>query len=245
MRPYQRRQQAVDYGIYLLFMQAFNFGINKIPPATLIGVIGQALLYMGMIKVPWNAEEVCISSLKIFRDRDWRSFIVSNFEHGSDMHLYYNMISFIMKGSYLEPMYGTTNFALLVGILSLACSAMYVSLGYILMQITEDYAYYTACAIGFSAVLFALKVIQVCEESDRLQDVGGFTVPSKVSFWVELVLIHILVPNSSFTGHLGGILVGCLYCYTRIGEIVDNIIYTITGFPIVHEERFYRRRILF
>ncbi|XP_043492759.1 rhomboid-related protein 4-like [Polistes fuscatus] len=244
MRPVQRRQQGLQYGLYLLFMQAVNIGVDKIPPATLIGVILQALLYTGLIKVPWNAEDACISAVKIFKYRDWRSFIVSNFEHGSDMHLYYNMVSFILKGSYLETMYGTPNFVLLVALLSIGCSSMFVSLAYILMQLTADYGYYTMCAIGFSSVLFALKVITICEESNRIHDVGGLRVPSKISIWVELVLIYLLVPNSSFIGHLGGILVGCLYCYTSVGELIDNLIYMITGVPIIHEEQFYRQRIL-
>lgn len=202
----------------------------------------QALLYTGIIKVPWNSEEVCISASKIFRHRDWRSFIMSNFEHGSDMHLYYNMVSLILKGAFLEPLYGTPNFVLLIGILSAMCSSMYVSLGYALTQLTGDYGYYTSCAIGFSAVLFALKVIVICEEHDRMHNVGGLRVPSKIAVWAELILIHLLVPNASFVGHLGGILVGCLYCYTFIGEIMDDKISWITGSPIIHEEEFYRRR---
>lgn len=200
------------------------------------------MLYVGLIKVPWNAVEVCISAVKVFKYRDWKAFVISNFEHGSDMHLYYNMVSLILKGSYLEPMYGTMNFLTLLAFLSLGCSAMYVGLGYAFMQLTGDYGYYTQCAIGFSAVLFALKVIVVCEEHDRIHDVGGFRVPSKIAVWVELVLIHLLVPQSSFIGHLGGILVGCLYCYSFIGEMLDNVTNTITGTPIIHEEQFYRRR---
>jgi rhomboid domain-containing protein 1 len=243
MRPMQRRQPGLQYGLILLASQALNFGIDKIPPATLVGIVAQSLLYAGIIKVPWNAEDVCISTLKILKKKDWRSFIVSNFEHGSDMHLYYNMVSFLLKGAYLEPMYGTVNFVILIAIISLGCSGMYVFLGYALTQIMEDYSYYTTCAIGFSAVLFTLKVIVVCEEQDRSHDVGGFRVPSKFAVWSELVLIHLLVPNSSFTGHLGGILVGCLYCYTFVGEIIDSKITTLTGQPIIHEERFYRRRI--
>lgn len=242
MRPGQKRQQAFQYGIYLLLTQAISYGIDKIPPVTLIGIVGQALLYTGTIQVPWTARDVCISSKKVLWNRDWRSFIVSNFEHGSDMHLYYNMVSFMLKGSYLEPMYGTANFALLLACLTVGCSAMYTLLGYVLMQVTGDYAHFVACAVGFSAVLFALKLIVICEESDRTQNVGGFRVPSKISVWVELLLMHLLVPNSSFTGHLGGILVGCLYCYTFVGRIVDNVLYTITGTPIIHEEQFYRRR---
>lgn len=41
MRPIQRRQQGLQYGIFLLGMQALNFGIDKIPPATLLAIIGQ------------------------------------------------------------------------------------------------------------------------------------------------------------------------------------------------------------
>lgn len=202
----------------------------------------QGLLYMGMIKVPWNPEDVCISAVKVIKYRDWRSFFLSNFEHGSDMHLYYNMVSFILKGSFLEPMYGTANFVLLVGILSSMCSAMYVLLGYSLLQVTGDYSYFTTCAIGFSAVLFALKVIVVCEEVDRSHNVGGLRIPSKFAVWAELILIHLLVPNASFVGHLGGILAGCLYCYTFVGEYIDSAIGMVTGKPVLHEERFYYRR---
>ena len=224
----QRRQPGLQYGLVLLASQAMNYGIDRIPPATLISMAVQSLLYAGLIRVPWNPEDVCISALKVLKHKDWRSIVLSNFEHGSDMHLYYNMVSFLLKGSYLEPMYGTVNFSILLGLLSIGCGLMYVGLGYALTQITEDYGYFTACAIGFSAVLFALKVIVVCEEHDRPYNVGGFHVPSKFAVWAELVLIHLLVPNASFVGHLGGILIGCLYCYTFLGEFIDGKIAMLT-----------------
>lgn len=41
MRPIQRRQHGLQYGIYLLYIQALNFGIDKIPPATLLTIIAQ------------------------------------------------------------------------------------------------------------------------------------------------------------------------------------------------------------
>lgn len=46
MRPVQRRQQGLQYGIYLLCMQAMNFGIEQIPPATLILIILQVNNYL-------------------------------------------------------------------------------------------------------------------------------------------------------------------------------------------------------
>jgi len=44
MRPGQRRQPGLQYGIFLLLTQVAKFGIDRIPPATLIGVIIQVML---------------------------------------------------------------------------------------------------------------------------------------------------------------------------------------------------------
>lgn len=41
MRPGQRRQPGLQYGIYLLGLQALNFGVDKIPPVTLFGIAAQ------------------------------------------------------------------------------------------------------------------------------------------------------------------------------------------------------------
>ncbi len=44
---------------------------------------------------------------------------------------------------------------------------------------------------------------------------GLFTVSGNSVYWVELIIIQILVPNASFLGHLCGILAGLL-CKKRI-----------------------------
>lgn len=42
MRPGRGRQQyGMQYGVYLLCVQALNFGFDKIPPGTLLTIIGQ------------------------------------------------------------------------------------------------------------------------------------------------------------------------------------------------------------
>lgn len=57
----------------------------------------------------------------------------------------------------------------------------------------------------------------------------GMTVPSRYAAWVELIAIHLLVPNPSFAGHLAGILTGLVYTNTFIGTIIDQIISSLTG----------------
>lgn len=42
-RSVRRRQQGLEYGLYLLGMQAINYGIDKIPSVTLFGVIAQVI----------------------------------------------------------------------------------------------------------------------------------------------------------------------------------------------------------
>ena len=58
--------------------------------------------------------------------------------------------------------------------------------------------------MGFSGVIFALKMLA----GDSDGDFGLFSVPQSMSIWTELLIIQILVPNSSFVGHLAGILAG-------------------------------------
>ncbi|XP_014230731.1 rhomboid-related protein 4-like [Trichogramma pretiosum] len=242
MRMIRRRQPGLETGLILLALQVINFGIDNIPITTLLGVLAQSLLYAGVIKVKWNPEDVCISASRIIVNKKWRSLFLSNFEHGSDIHLYYNMVSFVIKGSSLEPIYGSLNFALLLGLFAVGCGSMYVCLGYALTKLTNNYFHYHVCAIGFSAILFALKVVLVCESEDRPTEVGGFRVPSKFSVWMELVLIHVLVPNSSLLGHLSGTLVGCVYCYTSIGDTIDDSLTKLSCQSINHANEFYDRR---
>lgn len=59
--------------------------------------------------------------------------------------------------------------------------------------------------------------------------VGFVWVPTRYAAWIELVLIHLLVPNASFMGHLSGILAGLLYTSTPVGTIMDEFISSLTG----------------
>nr|XP_014277312.1 rhomboid-related protein 4-like isoform X2 [Halyomorpha halys] len=192
------------------------------------------LLYVGIIDVPWSKWDVCISGHKIWNKQDFRPLILSTIEHADDMHLYYNMISYLVKGRSLENKYGSSNFALILTIISLMTSGLYVILAVVGSILLGNNAIMSSCAIGFSGVIFALKFITTHEDSEGFRYIQGIRVPTKYATWVELIAIHILVPNASFMGHFAGVLAGILYTKTFLGTIIDALAYRITGNRIYH-----------
>lgn len=228
-----RRNRFIELGVLMLISELLNVGYDAIPPVTLVTIIGQALLYIGVINVPWSKWDVCISAKKVWEQKDIRSLFLSTFEHADDMHLYYNMISFLVKGRTLEYQYGTVNFGILLGILSAMTPCIYVLLAKLGANFL-DKSIMSSCAIGFSGVIFALKLITTLENPVGHQYVSGIRIPTRFAAWAELIAIHVLVPNASFMGHLAGILAGVLYMKTYIGTVIDTLIYSITGRRMVH-----------
>ena len=80
----------------------------------------------------------------------------------------------------------------------------------LLLFFDYEKAYYHEYAVGFSGVLFAMKVV-LNSQSDNYTYVHGLMVPARYAAWAELILIQMFVPGVSFLGHLGGILAGILY----------------------------------
>lgn len=78
-------------------------------------------------------------------------------------------------------------------------------------------------------VIFALKVLTTHEEPSIKAMLVGVQIPGKYAAWVELIVIHMLVANSSFMGHLAGILAGIIYCKTFLGTVADKIFSCLTG----------------
>ncbi|CAN7112208.1 unnamed protein product [Brassica rapa subsp. narinosa] len=121
------------------------------------------------------------------------------------------MMSLLWKGIKLETSMGSTQFA------SMVVTLLGMSQGVTLLlakslHVLFDYrrAYYHEYSVGFSGVLFALKVVLNAQAEDYTS-VYGVLVPTKYAAWAELVLVQMFVPRASFLGHLGGILAGILY----------------------------------
>lgn len=176
---------------------------------------------MGLIPVTWDAVTVCLSAQAVLKWREYERLILSSLEHADDTHLYYNMLSFLVKGKSLEQRFGSPYFAYLLCVFTVLTSAIYVALQVVLTELTNDLQFYKTCAIGFSGVIFALKVLTTHYSERRRQLYFGISIPDKYAVWVELIGIQLMVPNASFTGHLSGILVGILYTQGPLKLLMD------------------------
>lgn len=84
---------------------------------------------------------------------------MSPFVHGDDMHLYYNMASFLLKGVALELTMGTQTYAGLLAFTLLASQLMMVAAAWVLLMAFDATLPMNTCTVGFSGVLFALTYV--------------------------------------------------------------------------------------
>lgn len=88
----------------------------------------------------------------------------------------------LVQGCQLEPDLGSISFLALVGELLALSHVATVGLAAAAAKLLPDLAgeqYYSGCAIGFSAVLFALKVV-LSYRTPGWSHVAGFELPTKV-----------------------------------------------------------------
>jgi len=215
------------------------FRAGSIPPFTLglIGFIVSIFLKLfSSFLAQTRLKDVCTSVYHVWDKADYRRLVYAPLVHVDEWHLYYNMASLLWKGKILERRLGTCYYAYLVSALTVLTSLAYVFLNLLLSEVFEDDAYIFSCAIGFSGVLFAMKVLTTYIEPPSTTLLLGFIpIPSKWACWAELVVIQVLVPHTSFTGHLAGILVGV--CFTRgpLKRIVDIPFLSLFGYvPVIH-----------
>jgi rhomboid domain-containing protein 1 len=175
----------------------------------------------------WRSSDVCLSADRIINGRNYRSLIYSQLLHSYDMHLYYNMLAFLGTGIYLEKRFGSLKFFIILATFTLSTGLTYVGLQFLLANLYEDRDHMYSCAVGFSGVIFALKVLSTHlsleYERNRIYYFGVFQFKEKYLVWVELVLISVVLPNTSFVGHVSGIFVGYSYTQGPLKKIVNSI----------------------
>ncbi|XP_059145470.1 rhomboid-related protein 4-like isoform X2 [Physella acuta] len=209
-----------NMGLMLLGTQVMNYGVKNIPPVTLALMAGQTAIFLDFFPQHFPSPmSVCVSSYLVYYHKDWMRMIKSTFVHGDDMHLYFNMLSLLYKGTLLEKYFGSLYFAYLIAVFSAVTSSTYVGIGLLLGHIQQSYL--MSCAVGFSGVLFALKVLVTHYSPASVKVIYGIPFNTKYVYWVELVLIQMAAPNASFVGHLAGILVGLAYVKGPLKFLMD------------------------
>ncbi|KAK6155295.1 hypothetical protein DH2020_009543 [Rehmannia glutinosa] len=146
--------------------------------------------------------------------KDLKRFLLSAFYHIGESHLVYNMLSLLWKGIQLESAMGSVEFASMVAALVGMSQGITLLLAKSLLLFDYERAYYNEYSVGFSGVLFAMKVV-LYSQSDNYTYVHGLIVPARFAAWAELILVQMFVPGVSFLGHLGGVLAGLLYVYLK------------------------------
>uniref|UniRef100_A0A8V0ZVS1 Rhomboid-related protein 4 n=1 Tax=Gallus gallus TaxID=9031 RepID=A0A8V0ZVS1_CHICK len=213
----QRRQGRVNAGLLLLLYQISQVGLQNIPSVTLAVLILNVFFFLNPMR---PLHEACISVKEAFYRQNWQRLLLSPVHHVDDWHLYYNMVSMLWKGIMLERKLGSVWFAYIIAVFSVLTGIVYVLLEFMLVKILNDPSYEMNCGVGFSGVLFALKVLNNHYNPGRVSSVLGLQISSKYACWVELVAIHFIAPRTSFAGHLAGILVGLMYTMGPLKKIM-------------------------
>ena len=117
------------------------------------------------------------------------------------------------QGLKLERFYGSERFAVMVAGTLLGSQGIFLALASLCATVLGWRSQMMTCTVGFSGVLFALKVILNFTVPEHMQSIYGIPVHSKYAAWLELVLIQMIVPNASWLGHLSGILAGLAWVY--------------------------------
>ena len=133
------------------------------------------------------------------------------------------MASFVWKGIILESVVGAPFFAYLLVVFTILTGVVSCCINYALAILFSNFDFMTSCSLGFSGVIFALKVVVNKVYPDVHPVIGGYNlrVPGGMYVWLEVVLISLCYPRASFVGHLAGIMVGTAYSMGFLNPIFD------------------------
>uniref|UniRef100_A0A1I8JBE8 Rhomboid domain-containing protein n=1 Tax=Macrostomum lignano TaxID=282301 RepID=A0A1I8JBE8_9PLAT len=183
----------------LLLLAAELTQTGPVPPVTLSFILGQAALYIGLVpSMDLSLSQVCISPVWVYYRRDYLRLLLGSFYHADDWHLYYNMVSFLWKGRTLERMMGSAYFLILIAVFAPLIGCVEVALAFAAEAGMGKSHYLSDCSVGFSGVIFALKVLTTYNLPPGVSYVIGFLpVHSRLAVWAELVIIQLVTPNAS------------------------------------------------
>jgi rhomboid domain-containing protein 1 len=127
---------------------------DRLPPVTLLTIALNVIIYLELFDFEFpSLDSVCLSANEVINFKHWNRLILSQFFHADDWHLYYNMISFSIKGRSLERRFGSKYFFILLLIFILSCNCMYVAIQIVASYLFQNNSPLSNCAVGFSGML--------------------------------------------------------------------------------------------
>ncbi|XP_047449458.1 rhomboid-related protein 4-like isoform X2 [Mugil cephalus] len=230
-------KRSFQLGLLLLLAQLFQEGLGNLPAVT-IAVLGFNVYLYVFPAAP--LEEACVSLQHVFHNKEWRRLFLSPLHHNDDLLLYFNMASFLWKGIHLERRLGGGWFLYLLSVFFILTSLVYQLLQALIGKLIERSDSWAGfidltslsdeCAVGFSGVLFALKIVSNYLNPEGFTDVLNIRIPNRIDWCVELVLIYLIAPGTSVVAHVAGILVGLLYILGPLKFIMETCaVYSATG----------------
>lgn len=212
-----------------LAMQIYE--LEDKPPVTVAAIALQAALHFGV--VPGSRRHTLMGNTCLQPDAAFAAGLLSPYTlstafwatltHLSDYHLAVNMASFLWKGLQLERRMGSGAYLWMLLTLALGTAAATLALA-TAGEAVGITSWMSDCAAGFSGVLFALKVVLTHDAAGTSAVAHGmFSVPTRYLAWAELLIMPIMVPNTSFVSHLGGIVAGAAYVAAERAGVVAAV----------------------
>jgi len=183
------------------------------PPVTFAtaGALIAIHAFPGLL-LPYSLEAICLSSPLVlaalrhgYVEVALQRLFYSALTHADDMHLYFNCTSLLVKGVLLEQRLGSDVFLGFVLYAVAASAVIFVIAGAVFADLVDG-----SCAVGFSAALFAMKVL-LDHHDQGDANVWGVRVAARHAAWVEVLLASYVNPRASLLGHLSGVLAGLLW----------------------------------
>ncbi|XP_023220165.1 rhomboid-like protein 14, mitochondrial [Centruroides sculpturatus] len=176
------------------------------PVVTSLFVCLQLCIYNARHVLFLKPENFCIGVMKICETRELSRLFLASFVHLDEGHIFFNTLLFTIYGQAIEGKIGSTKFLCRLLILVITSNAILAILLSIMDTVDRDYA--KQCIVGASGVILSLKVLA----SRYWPFISIFSVKIDTFWcmWTEILFVHVIDPNSSFLGHLAGILAGML-----------------------------------
>lgn len=150
----------------------------------------------------------CAFSFKaIVNDGQFDRVMFAQICHESAVHLALNLSSLLSLRD-LESTLGPLVYLKLVLVLMFLSAATMLLFSFVLYKHTRQTSHLTSSSIGYSCVLFGMTSFQALSHASSTVSMFGLRLPALLAPFLSLIIVSLLVPNASFSGHLGGICAG-------------------------------------